>query len=186
MSCDIMSCDMSCDLVTWDITSCHVTSWHVTSPHLIGTCSNIIFSFNLLTRPPLPQTIRPPKLAPNATRLIVTTETSLVQGRVLGSGAFGTVYKVRTSHWVEPDHTLGPSSLRATGHLRETPIATRWPSRYSMKRQPHHSPKLNCCRWVVNRRSSILLLRICRKVLSWQRWTTSMLFACTVSAWGNR
>ena len=61
---------------------------------------------------PLPQTLRPPKLPPDATRLIITPETALEQGQVLGSGAFGTVYKVGKGFTLdEPDHTLDSSHL---------------------------------------------------------------------------
>eukprot|EP00731_Ephydatia_muelleri_P019538 Em0012g363a len=38
-------------------------------------------------------TLQPPKVPPNATRLIITPMTSLELGNVLGTGAFGTVYK---------------------------------------------------------------------------------------------
>ena len=40
------------------------------------------------------KTLQPPKMPPNSTRLIVTPEDTLEFGKVLGSGAFGTVYEV--------------------------------------------------------------------------------------------
>ena len=41
------------------------------------------------------QIIQPPKAAPNQAKLIIVTETALELGKELGSGAFGTVYKVK-------------------------------------------------------------------------------------------
>ena len=38
--------------------------------------------------------MQPPKVAPNQARLCVVPETALEMGSKLGSGAFGTVYKV--------------------------------------------------------------------------------------------
>ena len=43
------------------------------------------------------KTLQPPKVPPNSTRLIVTPEDTLEFGKVLGSGAFGTVYEVINS-----------------------------------------------------------------------------------------
>ena len=40
------------------------------------------------------QILQPPKVAPNQARLIIVPETALELGKELGSGAFGTVYKV--------------------------------------------------------------------------------------------
>ena len=40
------------------------------------------------------QTLQPPKAPPNQARLIVTPESTLEFGKVLGSGAFGTVHEV--------------------------------------------------------------------------------------------
>jgi len=40
------------------------------------------------------QILQPPKAAPNQARLHVVPETALEMGSELGSGAFGTVYKV--------------------------------------------------------------------------------------------
>jgi len=39
--------------------------------------------------------MQPPKAAPNQARLIIVPETALELGKELGSGAFGTVYKVK-------------------------------------------------------------------------------------------
>ena len=41
------------------------------------------------------QILQPPKVAPNQARLIIVPETALELGKELGSGAFGTVYKVK-------------------------------------------------------------------------------------------
>ena len=41
--------------------------------------------------------MRPPKAAPNQARLRVVPETALEMGSELGSGAFGTVYKVQST-----------------------------------------------------------------------------------------
>ena len=38
--------------------------------------------------------MQPPKAAPNLTKLVIVPETTLEMGKELGSGAFGTVYKV--------------------------------------------------------------------------------------------
>ena len=48
------------------------------------------------------KTLQPPKVPPNSTRLIVTSEDTLEFGKVLGSGAFGTVYEVtdNTSNFI--------------------------------------------------------------------------------------
>ncbi len=51
------------------------------------------------TLPPFPiiipmQTLQPPKAPPNQARLIVTPESALEFGEVLGTGAFGIVYEV--------------------------------------------------------------------------------------------
>ena len=43
------------------------------------------------------QILQPPKVAPNQARLIIVPETALEMGKELGSGAFGTVYKVNHS-----------------------------------------------------------------------------------------
>ena len=40
------------------------------------------------------QTLKLPKIPPNQARLVITPESSLEFGQVLGSGAFGTVYEV--------------------------------------------------------------------------------------------
>ena len=40
------------------------------------------------------QTLQPPRVAPNQSKLVIAAESSLRMGKVLGSGAFGTVYEV--------------------------------------------------------------------------------------------
>ena len=40
------------------------------------------------------QILQPPKVAPNQAQLVIVPETALELGKELGSGAFGTVYKV--------------------------------------------------------------------------------------------
>ena len=39
--------------------------------------------------------LQPPKVSPNQAQLLVIPETAIELGKELGSGAFGTVYKVR-------------------------------------------------------------------------------------------
>lgn len=46
------------------------------------------------------QTMKPPKAPPTKTRLVVTPESSLEFGDILGSGAFGTVHEVCLSVYV--------------------------------------------------------------------------------------
>ena len=55
------------------------------------TTCNVIDLFHHL------QILQPPKAAPNQARLIIVPETALELGEELGSGAFGTVYKVLLS-----------------------------------------------------------------------------------------
>ena len=40
------------------------------------------------------QTLQPPRAPPNQARLVVTPESTLEFGQILGSGAFGTVHEV--------------------------------------------------------------------------------------------
>ena len=47
------------------------------------------------------QILQPPKLAPNQARLIVTSESTLKFGKELGSGAFGTVFEVMHSMFMQ-------------------------------------------------------------------------------------
>ena len=56
--------------------------------NIIKLCANLVYGFHRL------QILQPPKVAPNQARLIIVPETALELGKELGSGAFGTVYKV--------------------------------------------------------------------------------------------
>lgn len=62
-----------------------------------------------VTTLPYPQTLQPPRVAPNMQQMTIISEDTLEFGKMLGAGAFGTVHEV--TRWAESCCGLVPGRV---------------------------------------------------------------------------